>query len=284
MEVESRHNRELIVTQPDQQQLQRLRYLQEMGIDSWYPRAQLPAAAESAVIEWQFGLPADQGHNPAAISAVAGAYAPADNRRIDAAGKAASVRQALSAEAGPVKDTGQQTRARPAVNANAPARVSGDDGSPREIAVLHFRMHLFHVDQQLAILCHQPALAAAQISGQEQILLANIVRWLGRELPDTQMPRAFRWPIPGFDQADTTVAGSSLFAFLQQAASEKPFANLVIMGETILDTLQVRLAREDSAWALFVTASLTEMLNLPALKKETWQTLIPLHSMLSGQV
>jgi hypothetical protein len=136
------------------------------------------------------------------------------------------------------------------------------------------------VDAQLALLCQQP-LSAARPGKQEQILLANILRWLGRELPDVSSPRIFRWPIPGLVQADAAQAGSSLRAFLQQAASDQPFANLVVMGETILDALPLELSSPDLGWQLYVTASATEMLNLPVLKKEAWLKLIPLHAAIS---
>jgi hypothetical protein len=268
------------VTQPDQLQLQRMRYLQEMGIAVWYPRAQLPGAANSAVTEWQF----DTRHPVRGSTGdLAGSReAPVFSRREDGVGKAATVRQVLSADAGQAQETGQNSQAGTTAGTKVREQATIEHGVPREVAALQFRMHFFHVDENLAVLCHQPALATARPGRQEQLLLANILRWLGRQIPDTATPRVFRWPLPGFGQADPSLAGSSLHAFVQQAASDSPFANLVVMGETVLDTLQIRLTPDDVTWRLYVTPGLTEMLNLPALKKDTWQKLIPLHAALSG--
>ena len=262
------------MNQPDPRQLQRIRYLQEMGIVSWYPRSRLPGALPSEVVDWHF----EKQQNKAARSGQADKAAPAagrpgETRLANATEKMRSVRHVLSDEA---------VKTSPLPQSLAPQKAAAamvTEGASPDVA-LHFRMQFYAIDESLGFICHQPALAAADLGKREQILLDNILLWLSKTRDPEAVSRSFRWPIPGINQADTALAGSSLLAFLQQTASEKPFATLVFMGETILDALQTELSGNNASWNLIVTPGLTEMLNLPSLKRETWQKLVPLKSVI----
>src|SRR5690606_19068053 len=141
----------------------------------------------------------------------------------------------------------------------------------------------------LAVVLQVPALGRAQLADRQRLLLANLLRWLGKGLPVEAAPRVFRWPLPGLTLTNTRrEAGASLLHFLEQACVEQPFRHLLLLGEAAAECLQAQQAQQLTApaqaraWQLVATHSLDELLALPQLKRAAWQTLLPLHAALSA--
>ena len=268
-----------VLKQIDGPEVQRLWYLSELGISTWYPRRQLPGARETELINWQEpALPATAGpEQPVMQSRSKYNERPAvqASESSDSKREAPTIARKLRS-----REPEAQIKS-PTSPPPSPQTIVQDGSASSADTVLSFQWLFFHVDERLALLCHQPVSTAAELKRQQKMLLRNILYWLGQAEFITEDSRYFRWPLPGVVQNDAEAAGSSLLAFLQQTAIEKPFANLVVMGETLLDTLQLDLSAQDAGWQTFVTASLPEMLSLPELKREAWQRLLPLHSILT---
>lgn len=240
-----------------QTELARLQCLQALGITVYHPRFRLPGAKPSV----QGPLP--EASAPLAERAPAVAQAPAKPAKpLQPAPK----RVEVDVPAAPVK--------KPAPAAPVPrATEAGSDTAPAPGAVQNFQLLFFQVDDDLAIVNQIPALARPQLQDKQLALLGNLLRWLGKSVP-AQAPRVFRWPLPGLEQMAATMSPqTSLQHFLEQAASERGFRFLLQLGPQAATPAA-------SAWQAFATHSLDEMLALPSLKREVWQTLLPLHDAL----
>lgn len=226
-----------------QSEILRLQCLQTLGIAVYHPRFRLPGAKPSVQGPW-----ADMDVVP----------------RVDVAVPANAVK-AVQAEKAVVK------KAAPAPQVS-PARST--ESAPA--AVQNFQLLFLQVDDDLAIVNQVPALARPQLQDKQLALLTNLLRWLGKSVP-AHAPRVFRWPLPGLEHMAATMdAQTSLLHFLEQAASERGFRFLLQMGP-------LAAAPAASAWQAFATHSLDEMLALPALKREAWETLLPLHGQLHAR-
>ncbi len=302
----------------------RLQYLHAMGITSYFPRCQLPGAAPSpmrASEAEKVRLTASQSTAvPVADSAEAlsGQIAPAAHAERHAASSLArQIPSELvnppefnqhkpdtgdSRPAGVKRDTTEHRATRhaasddavrsgaavatQAVSTNATADAATEDSTP-----LHFQLLLFPVDTDLVILAQIPALAASRLQQTQQQLLGNILRWLGKTWPANTAPRVFKWPLPGVAITNNRKeAGASLTHFLEQAAIEQPFRACLLLGEQAAECLDDSVVRHAKAktrpwpWQLHATHSLDEMLALPSLKREVWQSLLPLHAALERSI
>jgi hypothetical protein len=73
-----------------------------------------------------------------------------------------------------------------------------------------------------------------------------------------------------------TLAGAGLRAFLDQAQREDKFARLVVFGDLLREAMHADGGMTD----FHATYSLQELCAVPALKRECWQSLLPLHQAL----
>jgi hypothetical protein len=224
-----------------------------LGITVYHPRFRLPGAKPSVQGPWpdadapvvEKAPRVEMPHTEATPTAAEPAARPAP-KRVD-----------LAIPAAPAKTP-------------APAPRAAESAQP---VVQNFQLLFFQVDGDLAIVNQVPALARPQLQEKQMALLANLLRWLGKSVPG-HAPRVFRWPLPGLDHMAATMnPQTSLLHFLEQAATERGFRFLLQLGpQAVTPTV--------SAWQAFATHSLDEMLALPSLKREVWQTLLPLHELL----
>lgn len=250
-----------------QAELLRLQCLQALGITVYHPRFVLPGAK-----------PSEQGPWPEADQAVIDNAAAANS--MPSAEKRPVVEQTLRTHAAVAKPDALPRRVDvevPDAPAKRPAPVTQakapHTGESTQAAVQNFQLLFLQIDDDLAIVNQIPALARPQLQEKQLVLLANILRWLGKTLP-AQTPRMFRWPLPGLEHMAVSMnAQTSLLHFLEQAASERGFRFLLQLGPQAM-------APAASAWQAFSTHSLDEMLALPSLKREVWQSLLPLHESL----
>jgi hypothetical protein len=270
-------------TQSDNPEVARLRYLQAMGITSYYPRLQLPGALPSQACAWPFAEAAE-----------------------DTAGTAAertSIATTAAPIAGSAQTTGSRAALQQALRTGAPPEIDSDRPAPKGVQTdpgpttattpdtaaseaLHFQLLLLQVDAELAVVLQIPALAKPQLQNRQAALLTNLLRWLGKPAPLQNAPRVFHWPLPGLSLTNSrTEAGNRLLQFLEQACIEQPFRYLLFLGEQAADCLQVHRGKQQSPdwpWLLASTHSLDEMLALPPLKRVVWQSLLPFHAALTA--
>lgn len=239
-----------------QTEMLRLQCLQALGITVYHPRFRLPGAKPSVQGPWPDAdapaaqkAPRVEAPRAAATPTVAEPAFRSAPKRVDVAIPATLVKSA--APAAPASRVAENTQA----------------------GVQNFQLLFLQVDDDLAIVNQVPALARAQLQDKQRALLENLLRWLGKSVPP-HAPRVFRWPLPGLEHMAATMnPQTSLLHFLEQAASERGFRFLLQLGPQAATPTA-------SAWQAFATHSLDEMLALPSLKREVWQTLLPLHELL----
>jgi hypothetical protein len=259
-----------------QAEVQRLQCLQALGITVYHPRFRLPGAKPSVQGIWPDADSAPrvetaQSAEPVTATATA---------RVDVArpvANPANARVAMPADAQPARSRVESisTPAKPAAAAKGqtPSAAAPRSAETSAAPIQNFQLLFLQIDDDLALINQIPALARPQLQDRQLALLTNLLRWLGKSVP-AQAPRMFRWPLPGLEHmAGSMSAETSLLHFLEQASSERGFRFLLQLGPQAV-------APEAKAWQAFATHSLDEMLALPALKREVWQTLLPLHELL----
>lgn len=246
-------------------EVQRLQCLQALGITVYHPRFRLPGAKPSVLGPWP-DLEVEEQPSRVAVQL--------DTPRPDAGGQ--QPREAVSGATvtRPVArlDLDKEIPA-PAAKAAQPAATAPRRAEGPAVAVQNFQLLFLQVDAELAVLNQIPALARPQLHDKPLALLTNVLRWLGKSVP-AQAPRVFRWPLPGLENMAATMnPETSLLHFLEQACTERPFRYVLHLGPQAV-------AAPSAAWQSFATHSLDEMIALPALKREAWQALLPLHALL----
>jgi hypothetical protein len=249
----------------------RLQYLQMLGITSYYPRFRLPGAKVSAQCEWPFA--------EGAVAKLANETTPVAEQAARVATAAAPRVAVEGPSRGPVREASRKEPA-PVVAGGAGAATEAGDA-------VHLQLLLMSVDAELAVLNQIPALARPQLQERQQLLLGNILRWLGKAADGMHAPRLFKWPLPGLTVTNTrSEAGASLSRFLEQAVIEQPFRHLLVLGEHAADCLAAYAATGQAhptqPWRMLTTHSLDEMLAMPQLKRAVWQDLLPLHAALGS--
>jgi hypothetical protein len=263
----------------------RLHCLQQMGISSYYPRFLLLGALPSPV------LPQQDTHTTEAAAlakGAAGTLAPAE------AARAVSALAPLVASAGE-SSVAAELQAPVPTGRTAAQPVQGSIGdlppvrskplqstSPGAAAseVLQFQLLLLHIDAELAVLVQIPALARPALQQRQAALLQNMLRWLGLPIELSPQPRRFQWPLPGMKSTEGAAAAAlGLRHFVEQAVLEQPFRGLLLLGQQLAE--QLGAADFAPAGLPFIcTHSLDELLAVPALKREAWLVLQPLHAVL----
>lgn len=236
-------------------ELLRLYYLQQLGITSYVPRNFLPGALV---------VTADPAVEP--------------QQRVAPEAEVV-VKPAIVFEAEPVISS-------PAITRNvfvdeprpAPPAREVDAAPPRsaEQEMAPFQILFVVVSPVLAIAVQIPAAMKPVLRESDTRLLGNVLRWLGLAWPSQAVPLHFRWPLPGLPDTGAEQAGKGLQVFLEQAALEQPFKQLLVFGGEPASALRSGGGGQCNTWQAWYTHSLAELLAVPALKHETWQTLLPL--------
>lgn len=249
-------------------EVQRLQCLQALGITVYHPRFRLPGAKPSVQGPW----PDDAVEETAGRSADTPRVAVQLDTRHDASGQQPQPREAVAAPRPSVRMDFDAEIPVPAAKAAQPVTAPRKPASAAP-AVQNFQLLFLQIDADLVVVNQIPALARPQLHDKPLTLLTNLLRWLGKSVP-AQPPRVFRWPLPGLENMAATMSPeTSLLHFLEQACTERPFRYVLHLGPQAV-------AAPSTAWQSFATHSLDEMIALPALKREAWQALLPLHALL----
>lgn len=143
-----------------------------------------------------------------------------------------------------------------------------------------FQLLFCRAEPNLALALQIPALARPVMQEAEAKLLQNILRWLGASLPQDTSYLNFRWPLPGLPAGDALLAGRSLAVFLQQAAAPHALQRLLLLGQGPAQCLELAGQERGLAFSYWASHSLSEMLAMPALKRDVWRQLQPLRAAL----
>lgn len=238
---------------------QRLEYLQVLGIDSYFPRIQLPGAPVSDLV-----MPA-----PAIKEELA-----ADNAPVHEPAPALK-------EAPPPRPP-----ARPAAPQHSSAETSAPVAAEKPRAREEIRLQLLCIraGADLAILNALPHMGAGQLGARHKALLTSLLGALGIGSESIEVEsKPFTWPMVTGLHVDNSprAAATALLAYLQQKQSDWSFGKLLVMGENALHPVFISAddAEESPAgpaidhgkWKLAQTRSLDELLQHPELKKEAWK-------------
>jgi hypothetical protein len=159
--------------------------------------------------------------------------------------------------------------------------VQAANSIPKTADSLAFQLVLIQATKGLVVCNQIPVLARPGLDRREQLLLDNLLLWLGCSRQPEAVQRHFVWPLPGLGATEPGMAGKILQGFLEQAQQEAGFTRLLMLGSNSVDCLQAQLAAVTPQWQSWYTHSLAELLAQPALKRSTWQHLQTLQAGLS---
>ncbi|MYM63179.1 hypothetical protein [Pseudomaricurvus sp. HS19] len=259
-------------------ELQRMQYLEAMGIDSYMPRRQLllgpamrqcqpvlpaqPAAVSGGDITPVAPVPGSQGE----VAAAAGKTGAGAVSVADILGQPATI---VTPKPAPVEE------------ALKPA--------PEAVVVPRFALSLWRVTEQLLVVDSRHA----ELALPTEALLLNMLNALGLQLRGLPRAEILRWPMVEnhFTRQGEAEAREALRAMLEAMHEEQPVTQLLLMGpeachyladspgssaEQTLETMQGKaVAAAGLGPCAVVLPSLTQMLQAPALKAVAWQALQP---------
>ena len=265
----------------------RLAYLQEMGIQAYFPRRPLPGARPSARYA---DLP----------SALAAQTSQAD----EPTGTAEQVLQVLAAvetapEPAPVRP---ESVAPPVVRVAEPVQAPVREEAKVESAAGHeaasaqetvkFAFAYIPVNEHLAVISELPWTRSASLSPSCRKLLADILRALGLPVQEPHLnPMIFTWPLFEDVQMQGDSARHTLEGFLARRLKLQPVRYLFIFAEQAapylfpVDAEPVRetfFRHPRFEVEVCVTHSLNAMDAVRELKRPVWDLLKPLQGRLNG--
>ncbi|MCB1648790.1 MAG: hypothetical protein H7A07_02885 [Pseudomonadales bacterium] len=268
----------------------RLAYLQEMGIVSYFPRRALPGARPSLRYA---GLPAPLLSAPSQAVTEEAELAEQTLRALSTAGVKSEAPapdapvQALQAS-GAVAAAPESTP----LKAATPAAKEAPAPAPAEEEALKFAFAFIPVNDQLAVISELPWARSASLSPSCKSLLAGILRAL--ELPVQEQhlnPMIFTWPLFEDVQMHHDSARHTLEGFLARRLKLQPVRYLFIFAEQAapyLFPLDTDLAQGGFfrhprfEVDVCVTHSLNAMDAVRELKRPVWELLKPLQGRLNG--
>jgi len=248
-------------------ELQRLAYLDAMGVETYYPRLQLIGARPSTQCE----MPARVAVQPRQAAADVASLLAAEPK--STGGRPLNVRELL--------DIPANSKAGVSVE---PARI---EASPENAPSYSLNVTLIHGSLLLVDDCPAPQLH----SGNYRKLLHNMVfaLGLGKQAIENQ---PFHWPeaMKGHHDQGAEVAGEALQAYLARQVERGEVKYLLLMGAdanryAINTDLPVGVLSRNEVYRLPVlsTLSASRMLQEPALKRQLWQQLQPLYQAITGR-
>ncbi len=295
-------------------------YLQEMGIQAYFPRRPLPGAKPSlayAANILRARVTPEAGPVNAAKTAkdvlqlLNPVSAPVTQPKAEAQSrpqtadntvseKARALAQSLaapSAKASPMSD-----QAEPRITEQASAQVQAVK-STEEVAALRFAFAYIPVSEHLAVITELPWSKSASLSSASLVLLSGILKALGIQVETQHLhPMVFTWPL--FEGAglelDADNARKALEGFVSKRIRLRAVKNLLVMAqesapllfpEGFLADKGVVFQHPRLALRVIMTHSLNAMepAQDPALaatikerKGSTWKTLQPLQASLNG--
>lgn len=238
----------------------RQEYLQVLGIESYFPRKQLPGAPKSAAIEWAEESPSMEVEQPVQPEPVTVPESVPTKPESSAETKS-------PAPVLPASDSSKQIEA-------------GEDKRETPAAECRLKLACIQVNSELAVINAMPHLGPEQLSAAHRHLLFNALKAAGIRTDDLAMEeKPFHWPMMHGQSSDNsrTAAAGALTAYLHQKFTDWQFKQLLVMGEHAIrhvyeseDGAEAAQSLEGHGWEPIYTRSLEEFLKNPATKRELW--------------
>ncbi len=289
-------------------------YLQEMGIQTYFPRRPLPGAKPSrAYAASVLRAPV----SPQASASGAGATAkdvlkllnpnPAASAAALVTKPAAQVEKTVSDKARALADSLKPPVASAAPAAGkrieTPAEPDPAEAQTEQATPLRFAFAYIPVSEHLAVISELPWSKSASLSPASLILLSGILKALGIQVETQHLhPMVFTWPL--FEGAglelDADNARKTLEGFVSKRIRLRPVKNLLVMAqesapllfaEGFLEGKEAVFQHPRLDLRVIMTHSLSAMeaVQDPAMaatikerKGSTWKTLQPLQASLNG--
>lgn len=259
---------------------QRQSYLQEMGIESYFPRFILPGAAPSPscpVSAEMFGLDEPDKSPPPEISqqARSGHSTQPFSESDISDSKVASQLSRPLVELGLSNDEPKKS----AVATGEVSRVANVTGRS-----VQCKLTLIQLPGDIVVLNQLPTVGNGQLPPVQQRLLEQIARALGLQSEGRLFDaiHLFQWPMLDIVGVDNSIeaARAALVAFVD-AHCQQALSSLILMGGFLSDEVfpdQGAEGSEKSIGAKFnckvvKTYSLDQLLKMPGLKAELWLAL-----------
>lgn len=269
-------------------QLQRLAYLQEMGIDTYFPIRPLPGAKPSPqyaapLLRPQQGLPREESHaapvTPDALQLLAAldSVAPVKMPPPQSQEAASSVIPALIQAQDLVRETVAPAATR--VSSPAPLPQSTEEAAEE----LRFAFAFIPINAQVAVINELPWTRSVTLPSSCRQLLTDILKALGLAVEERHLsPMIFTWPL--FEGADmgSEKARQTLEGFMTRRLGLQPVKHLLVFAEQSAQFLfpPAYLQEQESPFQhprfetdVYVVHSLHAMEAVPALKRPVWQVL-----------
>ena len=247
-------------------EMQRMAYLEALGIDSYVSRTQLPGAAltRRLAIASMRATPVPQGAEPPIVRAIS-----TTTKQQDAATRAGVSPVALINDAAPLppRDVESPPRGAAVPRFSLTAIVAGDWLWLEELMGMPLTTEQVQLVQSMA---------QALVLQRE----SRIETGTGAARPGAVPPAVaqFDWPIHTNRQLDLGVAAAraSVAGFVGRRLEQHACHGLVLLGQSCA----LRLPLEELKILTVSTASSAEILAQPALKRTVWRDLLPLVSTL----
>ncbi len=264
-------------------ELTRQAYLRAMGIDCYFPRAELPGASPSTIYaplmrnssKRSSAMHAEKLSDPLTTSATVAA------REARARASSPLSRELDTVTPGQTQLSTAQNRYKTELaleNVSVPMKNVAP--APDLAQELRFNLQYFQINDELAVFNELPYHYTAESAQQEISLLNAILVALGIDRKLEQPDLVFRWPLAADDKAGSeraVEASSVLRGFIQGRRMAFRFSKLLVFAGQCTGLIQHALGdSQDNAnnalseCQLVITHTLGEMLKVPALKKNVW--------------
>ncbi len=226
-------------------------YLQRMGIQSYFPRHQLPGAAVSLLL----------GLQKETQTEVSEPSSPVESQSSAAIDELAAARLTVQS----------------ADKASDPASLETEkpEATKQDVSEIRFQLSFIRASDDLLALVSLPYVQdTGRLNNAQKRLFSNLCRAL--KLPPNVLDfniKAFRWPFSeaAFLDKSEAAARAALNTYLSQLHEDASFSHLLLLGSNIATLLED--FRQQIDGELLVCRSLDEMLKMQQLKRETWATL-----------
>lgn len=253
-------------------ELKRQAYLQAMGIQTYFPRQQLPGAKPSPVYDFPVVS--------AVLPELAESNGPKESKVERKASGLDAVEELRSRAPAARKATVtpiRQGRQEPENQNAADATVEQEDS-------LRFTLRYYRINERLAVLDEVPEQGSRQLNEESLTLMQAILKALGQDgFEPNASAEEFSWPLQGGYSMKNTPrieAAKAIAGFLQMRKETDGFSNLLVFAGQVEDVLlqfdannSARDFESSKGYYITVTHSLASMLAVSTLKRDVWQHL-----------
>ncbi|MDX1490640.1 MAG: hypothetical protein R3332_05100 [Pseudohongiellaceae bacterium] len=279
----------------------RLAYLQEMGIQTYFPRMPLPGAKASLGYSTQALTSARREAAASALQQLKGSgSAPTTSApvsQVDNASVAAGLEQARALLEQGLDASEKQAKETPEGQPPAQKLEPKSVEEPVEPVAqpINFLFAYIAVSDQVSVVVELPWAGSGQMSADNKVLLSKILSAISVPCtPETIQPFNFRWPIEGMPDA---LAGHSarqmLEGFMARRLKLKPARFVLVFAEQSAQYLfpadfdmsateQGMVSHPRLTSPILVTRSLDAMALSRQVKGLVWEALKPVKTLIEG--